>query len=122
MNWKPLVAACVIAAIPAIAHAQKPPKATKADVQKVVQLITSDKAKTKAYCDLAKLEQEITKLDEKKDAKKIADLNKQLDAIGQKLGPEYGKLMDSMQDVDPDSAEGKELATAFEPLDKLCKA
>ena len=57
-----LVAAISALAIPALAHAQqsgpqpKAPKPTKADAQKVVQIITSDKVKTQAYCDLNKLE------------------------------------------------------------------
>jgi hypothetical protein len=39
-------------------HGDSPPngsKPTKADVQKVVQIISSDKAKTRTYCDLNKL-------------------------------------------------------------------
>jgi hypothetical protein len=117
MNWKHLVAICVIAACPSFALAAKP---TKADVQKVVATISADKAKVKTYCDMAKLEEQMSKLDEKKDAKKLQELGKQLDALAQKLGPEYVKLMESMQDIDPDSAEGKELTAAFEPLDKQC--
>jgi hypothetical protein len=44
----------VLAAIPALAHAQHDgpsPKPTTADAQNVVQMITSDKLKTQAYCD-----------------------------------------------------------------------
>jgi hypothetical protein len=54
-----LVAAIFALAIPALAHAQHgspQPKPTKADAQNVVQIITSDKVKTQAYCDLTKLE------------------------------------------------------------------
>jgi len=57
-----LVAAISALAIPALAHAQQSgpqptvPKPTKADAQNVVQIITSDKVKTQAYCDLTKLE------------------------------------------------------------------
>jgi hypothetical protein len=56
-----LVAAISAVAIPALAHAQQGgpqpnvPKPTKADVQNVVQIVTSDKAKMQAYCDLSKL-------------------------------------------------------------------
>ena len=123
MNWKHVVAACILAALPALALAQKPPaapKPTKADVQKVVQIISADKAKTKIYCDMAKLEDQLGTLDEKKDAKKIEALGKQVEEMSKKLGPEYIKLMDAMQDIDPDSAEGKELASGFESLDKMC--
>jgi len=56
-----LVAAISALAIPALAHAGQSgpqptvPKPTKADAQNVVQIITSDKVKTQAYCDLTKL-------------------------------------------------------------------
>jgi hypothetical protein len=64
-----LVAAISALAIPALAHAQQSgpqPKPTKADVQNVVQIITSDKVKTQAYCDLNKLEGEVKAADQKK--------------------------------------------------------
>ena len=59
-----LVTAISALAIPALAHAQQSgpqptPKPTKADAQKVVELITSDKVKTQAYCDLTKLEGQV---------------------------------------------------------------
>ena len=58
-----LVATISALAIPALAHAQQsgpqPKKPTKADAQNVVQIIISDKVKTQAYCDLAKLEDQV---------------------------------------------------------------
>jgi hypothetical protein len=122
MNLKLIVAISVLAAIPAVAAAQQAtgPKPTKADVQKVVQIISGDKAKTSLYCDLGKLEDEMAQADEKKDQKKSEELGKQADAMGQKLGPEYIKLMAGLEQVDPDSNEGKDLSTALEALDKLC--
>ena len=107
MNWKHVVAVCVIAVFPSFAIAAKP---TKADVVKVVQAISADEAKLKTYCDMAKIEEQMSKLDEKKDAKKLEDLGKELDAMSQKLGPEYVKLMEGMQEVDPESAEGPDRA------------
>jgi hypothetical protein len=122
MNLKIIVAVSVLAAMPAVATAQQAtgPKPTKADVQKVVQIISGDKAKTSLYCDLGKLEDEMAQADEKKDQKKSEELGKQADAMGQKLGPEYIKLMAGLEQVDPDSNEGKDLSTALEALDKLC--
>ena len=56
MNLKLIVAILIIAAVPECAHAQKPsaPKLTKADAQKVVNVISGDKGKTQTYCDLVK--------------------------------------------------------------------
>jgi len=118
MTLKIVVAVSAFAAMPAIAQAQAAP--TKADVQKVVQIISSDKAKTAYYCDIAKLEDEMSQLDEKKDQKKAEELSKQADTLGQKIGPEYVKLMAGLEQVDPDSKEGKDMSSALEQLDKLC--
>ena len=56
-----VAAISALAAIPALAYAQQGgpqpnvPKLTKADVLIVIQIVTKDKAKTQAYCDLTKL-------------------------------------------------------------------
>jgi predicted nuclease with TOPRIM domain len=121
-----LVAAISALAIPALAHAQQGgpqptvPKPTKADAQKVVQIITSDKVKTQAYCDLTKLEGEVEAADQKKDTKTLEALNKQAEALVDKLGPEYYKLMDGLEQVDPKSSEAKEFMSILSELDKSC--
>jgi len=122
MNPKLIVAFFVIAAVPDYAQAQKPStaKVTTADVQKVVTLISGDKAKTQTYCDIGKLNEQIEEADEKKDIKKTEELSQQIDALGKKLGPEYAALMGRLQQVDPDSEDGKKIGLMFEPLDKLC--
>ena len=104
------------------AQAQKPSaaKVTKADVQKVVKIISGDKAKTQTYCDIGKLNAQIEEANEKKDTKKADALAEQVDALGKKLGPEYAALMDGLEDVDPESEDGKQIGLMFEPLDKLC--
>jgi hypothetical protein len=130
MNLKLLVAITAIAALPFMAHAQQGnrnqppppagPKPTSADVQRVVAIITADKAKTRAYCDMIALEDQISQAEQAKDGKKAEQLANQADQVAQKLGPEYNKLMDNLQQIDPGSSEGQKLAAAFEPLDKLC--
>jgi phage-related minor tail protein len=122
MNPKLIVAVFVIAAVPVYAQAQKPStaKVTAADVQKVVTLISGDKAKTQTYCDIGKLNEQIEEADDKKDIKKTEELSQQIDALGKKLGPEYAALMNGLQEVDPESEDGKKIGLMFEPLDKLC--
>ena len=122
MNPKLIVAVFVIAAVPVYAQAQKPStaKVTTADVQKVVTLISGDKAKTQTYCDIGKLNEQIEEANEKKDIKKTEELSQQIDALGEKLGPEYAALMDGLQEVDPESEDGKKIGLMFEPLDRLC--
>ena len=114
---------------PAIAHGQMSgppanvPKPTKADTQKVVQSINSDKAKLLAYCDIVKLSQQMAAADEKKDIKTLQDLSPKFGALANKLGPDYIKLMDGLDKwrVDENSPEGKEIAAPFDSLDKQCK-
>ena len=103
-----LVAAISALAIPALAHAQpKAPKPTKADAQNVVQIITSDKVKTQAYCDLTKLEEQVKAVQKNTDTKTVETLTKQSEALIDKLGPEYSKLTEGLEQVDPKSSEGK---------------
>jgi ABC-type transporter Mla subunit MlaD len=115
-----------LATVPVLAHAQQggppsnAPKPTKADAQKVVQIITSDKAKTQTYCDLDKLFDQMQTADKKNDSKTVESLGKQADVLATKLGPEYNKMMDGMDQVDPNSNEGKELVSTLSGLDKLC--
>jgi hypothetical protein len=116
-----LVAAISALAIPALAHAQQSgPQPTKADAQNVVQIITSDKVKTQAYCDLSKLEDQVEAAAEKNDNKTFEAINKQAEALVDKLGPEYYKLMDGLERVDPKSSEAKEFMSILSELDKSC--
>ena len=81
MKLKFIVAVIAIAAVPFCAQAQKPAakKVTKADAQKVVKIISADKAKTQTYCDMAKLGDQIEQADQKKDTKKVDELSKKMD-------------------------------------------
>jgi ABC-type transporter Mla subunit MlaD len=122
MYLKSIVAALAILALPVCAQAQKPAamKATNADAQKVVKMISADKAKTQTYCDMAKLGEQMEQADQKKDTKKVDELSKQMDAMSAKLGPEYVALMDGVQTLDPNSKAGKDIGDTLEGLDKLC--
>jgi hypothetical protein len=123
MKLKLVVAISALAAIQALAHAQQSgppnvPKPTKADAQNVVQIITSDKAKTQAYCDLTKFEEVSSKQFGKR--RTVEMLTKQAEALVDKLGPEYFKLMDGLEQVDPNSNEAKEFMSILSELDKNC--
>ena len=117
------VAIIAVAAISVLARAQQSgpvPKPTKADAQNVVQIVTSDKAKTQAYCDLTKLYDQVEEAAQKNDNKTLETLNKQADALLHKLGPEYSKLMEGLEQVDPNSSEAKEFVSILSELDKSC--
>jgi hypothetical protein len=126
MKLKLIAAISALVATAAFAYAQQSgappnvPKPTKADAQNVVQIISSDKAKTQAYCDLTKVEAEVRAAAQKNDSSTLQALSKQADALLDKLGPEYFKLMDGLEDVDPQSSEAKEFMSILSELDKPC--
>ena len=122
MNRKFIVAILLVAAVPAFAQAQKPSaaKVTKADAQNVLKIISGDKAKTQTYCDMTKLGEQIEQANEKKDNKMVNELSQKLVALEEKLGPEYNALMDGLQDIDPESQVGQEIASVLSGFDKLC--
>jgi hypothetical protein len=122
MKLKLIAAIAVIAAIPLWAHAQPKPaaKVTKAEVQRIMQSIAADKAKGQKYCDLLKLNDQMDEADQKKDTKKIEALEKQAEALMTAIGPDYVKLMEGLQGVNPDSPEGKEIGAVIEAVDKQC--
>jgi len=130
MNLKLVIAAVALIATPAFAQPAPPknappqqqaPKPTEAQVRRVVQTIGADKAKLDAYCRIVKIQQQMGALDEKKDMKKLQDLSNAADAEAQKLGPDFEKVMEGLEQVDENSAEGKKLAALLATLDGKCK-
>jgi hypothetical protein len=121
MNLKLIVVILVIAAVPVWAKAQAPTNATvtKSHAQNALKIISGDKAKTQAYCDMLKLFQ-IGQASEK-DTKKTNKLLRKMNELAKKLGPEYAALLDGLSNIDPNSQDGQEISSTFEALDKLCK-
>ena len=123
MKLKLAAAIFALVAIPALAFGQQPPKTpkpTKADVQKVAQIISGDKTKLQAYCDSKKLYEQMGAAYKKNDSKTADALNKQAEALVSKLGPEYSTMMDGLEQVDRNSSEAKEFMSILSGLDKLC--
>jgi ABC-type transporter Mla subunit MlaD len=122
MNLKLIVAILAIAAVPVGAQAQKPgaAKVANADAQKVVKIITGDKAMTQAFCELNKLGEQIDQAEQKNDSKTADALSQKADALAEKLGPEYAALMDGLQTLDQNSKDGDAIGKTLEDLDKLC--
>jgi hypothetical protein len=115
-----IVAILVIVAVPVCARAQKPSAVTKADVQMVFKIISGDRAKTQTYCDMNELGEQIEQANEKNDNKMVNELSEKLEALGEKLGPEYSALMDRLPDIDLDSEVGQEIESVLLSLDRLC--
>jgi hypothetical protein len=128
MKLKLVIAVSLFTALPMVAYAQQKsgppaqvPKPTIAEAQKLVQSISADKAKLKAYCDLGKLQDQMEQASQKKDNKTVEALGAKADALAQQIGPDYAKIMDGLDEVDPNSAEGKQFTAVFDPLMKQCK-
>ena len=127
MSLKLLMAVTIFAAAPIVAFAQKDdpanhaPKPTLADAQKVVQTISSDKTKLQAYCDLGKLQDQMEKAEEGNDTAAVNALVAKADALAQQIGPEYLGIVEGLEEVDPNSAEGQKFAAVFNTLHEKCK-
>ncbi len=72
---------------------QAAPKASKAEVQKLVDSIKGDKAKLGQFCEMVKLTEQAGAIAQKnqKDPK-LEALGKKMEEIGGKLGPDYERI------------------------------
>jgi prephenate dehydratase len=119
MTLKVIIALLLIV-VPVCARAQKP-RVTKDDAQKVVTIISGDKAKTQTYCEIQKLTQQMEQAYEKNDSKTANELSEKIDTLEDTLGPEYAELINGLQDLDPEKDKlGAEIMSMFEALDGLC--
>ena len=116
MNLRANVAILIIVASPIFAQAQETSIAKlKEEAQKVVKIISSDTSKTQTYCDLVKVSNQIEQ------AEPNSKADQQMDELAAKLGPEYIELIGELQEMEPDSKDGKEIVSTLEALDKLCE-
>ena len=120
---KVVVAILLIAAVPVCAQAQSPsvPRVSKDDAQKVVTIISGDKAKTQTYCDIQKLGEQMERAYEKRNLKLVDELLQKIDTIEKTLGPEYAALVEGLEQLDPENDKlGAEIMSEFEALNRLC--
>jgi hypothetical protein len=119
MNRRFIVAVLLVVAVPVCVQAQNP-KVSMGDAQKVVTIISGDKAKTQAYCDIKKLSEQIDEASAKKDDKTVAELSQKIDTLEKTLGPEYVALLDGLEDIVGNDLLGAEFMAAIASLDILC--
>lgn len=116
MKLKLIMAILLIAAAPRWAQAQS--AVTNEDAQEVIGIISSDQDKVEAYCDSIKLDDQIDQ--DNQQGKNTDELNRQMNELTEKLGPEYAALMAAYQDMDLSSREGLETgAIVQQTVDKL---
>jgi hypothetical protein len=58
---------------------------------------------------------------ERRDTEKVEELSQKVDELGSKLGLEFVALADALQNMDPNSADGRQISSIFDKLDKLCQ-
>ena len=116
MKLKLIMAVVLIAAAPRWAQAQS--AVTNEDAKEVIGIISGDKDKTQAFCDSVKLDDQIEK--DNQQGKNTDELNRQMNELTEKLGPEYAALMAAYQDMDLSSREGLETGVIVQQtVDKL---
>ena len=118
MNRLLILGILIISTAPPFAQAQQPNAAELA--QKVVSIISGDKAKTQTYCQILDLSDELDQADQQKDREKAGQLSQKINELQKKLGPEYLALLKATEHVDPNSKDGQEVVSNFVKLDNLC--
>lgn len=118
MNRKLIVVTLVIAAM-RCAEAQTSNDATVTHARNALKIISTDKAKTRIYCDMARVFDQIERAGEK-DSQKTDKLYRQMNELAKKLGPDYAALIYGLPKVNPNSQDAQEINSTFAALDKLC--
>ena len=118
MNRLLIIGILLVSMVPFYAQGQQPNTAkVKENAQKVVSIISGDKAKTGTYCQIADLGEQI---DREKDSKKAEALVQKMNELEKKLGPEYLAFVEATKDVDPNSKDGQDIVSMFDELDASC--
>src|SRR5215472_5956544 len=116
-----IVAVLPICAAPAYAQRQQQNVAKlKADAQKVVSIISGDKAKTQTYCEARDIAKQIVRAGQQTDNEKLRDLADKLTERQANLGSEYLALTESLRSANLTSKDGEEIESMFDELDESC--
>jgi chemotaxis response regulator CheB len=124
-NPVPTATATLVAAVLVIsamtAQGQQPSAdELKAHAQNAVKIISGEKQKIEAYCELADLTDQFDQAVEEKDAKKAEELSQKGEELLRKLGPEFAALTDGMKSVDLSSQDAREIGSIIGNLHEYC--
>jgi len=61
------------------------------------------------------------KAEEGNDTKAVDALAAKAEALGRQIGPEYVRIVEGLDEVGPNSAEGQKFAAVFDTLHEKCK-
>jgi len=103
---------------PLYAQRQQPDVAKlKEDARKVIGAISDDRAKRQIYCQILDLSEQA---DQENNSEKRMDLSQKIDLLQKKLGPDFVALVHALENIDPESSDGHELASIIGSLDQSC--
>jgi hypothetical protein len=115
MTLRLFMAATILVASPffALAETDEPhnqtPKPTIAEAQKLVETISGDQLSSKLTATPANSKSKWTMQWRERDEKVLSNLVAKMDGLQADLGPEFKKVSDGLEGVEPNSAEGKEI-------------
>jgi hypothetical protein len=121
MNRLLIVGILAISTAPLYAQGRSDPAKPNAEARKVISVISGDKAKTQAYCQIANLGGQIDQAAQEKDEKKAEALTQRINELEKQLGPEYLALFDALNEADPNSKDVQDILSMFERLDESCR-
>ena len=84
-------------------------------------MITGDNSKLRAYCELGEIHYQMQQALGNQDANAIDALVAKSDALEQQLGPEYDRVVEGLERVDFNSAEGQQIAEVFKAVQEKCE-
>ena len=116
-----IVAILIISTAPLFAQRQQQDVAKlKADARNLVGVIGGDKTKTQTYCQIRDLSEQLIQAVGEKDRKKANALAEKIAELYKKIGPEFAALIDIEKRVNPNSPDGKEIASIVASLGESC--
>jgi hypothetical protein len=111
----------IISPLPLHAQGQQPNIAKlKADAQRVVGIISGDKAKAQTYCQINNLVDQIGEAEKDQDTEKAGELAQKRTELEKNLGPEYLALGESLKNMDLTSKAAQVIVSTFDKLDQSC--
>jgi hypothetical protein len=90
-------------------------------VQHFAEIISSDKSKLRAYCELGKLQEETRQAVEYNDTNAIAAVTAKTNVFERQLGLEYDKVFSGLDQIDFSSDDGQQIATTLYMLQQKCQ-
>jgi hypothetical protein len=113
-----------ITAVAAIAQDEpvdQAPKPSLADVRHLAEVITSEKSKLRAYCDLGEIHDQMQQALDDQDANAIDALIARADALEKQLGSEFDEVIEGLGQIDFNTAQGQQIADVFKAVQEKCE-